>query len=205
MLPSYLAGSYGTAPWSRLHLQSFSSGLNCQALSQFNLYFFVIDFKKLINKTFENTKKRGQEWPIFANKKPTEKIAIKIIHDRTNIFLLFLCSEQCDQTLKYKVAQNLPKVTQKVTTEVYTHENWCFQSSLKVKIDSGNFCNKICRQEQSKIAQSGHTSELRMNVEKMRASERSSLTLLPVPIFTIVGFLERRTATLLNSRRPIDS
>ena len=65
-------------------------------------------------------------------------------------------SKQCDQTRKYKVAQNFPKLPKK-SPQQFAHENGIIQSSPNVNTHLGYFCKKICHLEVSKIVQSGHT------------------------------------------------
>ena len=57
-----------------------------------------------------------------------------------------------------QVAQVFPKVDQKVAPAVFT-ETLCFQNSpQKITKYFGYFCAKICCQELSKMAHSGHTA-----------------------------------------------
>ena len=58
--------------------------------------------------------------------------------------IVLLGYQHCNQTLKYKVAQNFPKVAQIVTTAVYiVHENGYFQNSLKNKHSFGLLYKKM--------------------------------------------------------------
>ena len=68
-----------------------------------------------------------------------------------------LQSGQCDQMLKYKVAQKFPKVAQKVTAAVYTWK-WMFSKLPKKSTHIRATCvRKFVIKNFSKIAQSGHT------------------------------------------------
>ena len=57
--------------------------------------------------------------------------------------------------LKYKVAQNFPKVAQIVRKCMKMD---VFKTAQNVNIHLGYLCKKICHQELSKIPKSGHTA-----------------------------------------------
>ena len=63
---------------------------------------------------------------------------------------------QCDQMLILKVTHFFPKVAQKVATVVFSSKI-VFCKKPKIHNYLSYFCKKICHQELSRIAQSGHT------------------------------------------------
>ena len=64
--------------------------------------------------------------------------------------------DQCDQILKYKSCPNVSAICLKISTAVFTL--WgLFKVAQKSTILLGYFWKRICCQELSKIAQSGHT------------------------------------------------
>ena len=66
-------------------------------------------------------------------------------------FLVVVVSKQCDQRLQQKVAQIIQKLPKKVVSAVFT-----FKIAISITIYFGYFSKKICHQELSKIAKSGH-------------------------------------------------
>ena len=69
---------------------------------------------------------------------------------------------QCDQMLKYKVAQNFPIDAQKATIGAFTR-NVLFYFSPKIYSKIGYFLKKICHQDLSKMPQYGHTATMKMD------------------------------------------
>ena len=69
---------------------------------------------------------------------------------------------QCDQMLKYKVAQIFPIDAQKATIGAFTR-NVLFYFSPKIYSKIGYFLKKICHQDLSKMPQYGHTATMKMD------------------------------------------
>ena len=69
-----------------------------------------------------------------------------------------LDKEQCDQMLVSKLTPNFPVLAQIVTKVAFYYTVTYFKIAQKVSKYLGHFNEKICFQELSKMAQSGHTA-----------------------------------------------
>ena len=90
-------------------------------------------------------------------------------HDTQTHISLPILHIQCDQMAEIKSSLNFPKFTQKVVRAVFTFKLMFSKYPITSSIFLGYFSKKICHQEISKIAQSGHTVYI---VARLRKSMR---------------------------------